>query len=523
MAFSAIKPGMRERSAQIVLLVRAFEETDRDGAVLPLHAREAATRRAMMVTGLSDWEGNLLDAPNIRNGETVLRRARLLYHHLLRKVPVVQRALQVAALGAGTAPGIILLAFVFGMLTNVLGPRREINLLSFPLFGLLAWNVAVYAGMTLATIARAWAKSRGKLIRLIVDPANRLAGLFMKGALWRRLHGRKIERTGSMIQTRITAKALVRFGALWHRLAGTLLAARVRRMLHVGAMAMVLGAVIGMYVRGIAFEYRATWESTWLDADQVQGFLDLVLAPAAAVLGVVVPSVAALQGPDGSGDAAPWIHLFGMTTVLFVMIPRGVLALVEGRRARRMASRLPVDLGDLYFRGLFGAWRGARKSVQIVPYSFRPGLQESAALKTLLFDVFGARADIRIGEPLGYGEEPPRVSRAAHTAGDHETFLVCLFNLAQSPEPEVHGAFLEEVKTRVETVGGRMVVIIDVSSYRERVSVSERSEQRLRAWERLVGDSQLAAVPVDLGKPADDDVLVAVGDSLWPAARVETT
>ena len=30
------------------------------------------------------------------------------------------------------------------------------------------------------------------------------------------------------------------------------------------------GAVIGMYVRGFAFEYRATWESTWLDASQMQ-------------------------------------------------------------------------------------------------------------------------------------------------------------------------------------------------------------------------------------------------------------
>ena len=514
---------MRERRAQIVLLVRAFEETDRDGAVLPLHAREAATRRAMMVTGLSDREGSLLDAPNFRNGETVMRRARLLYHHLVRKVPVVQRALQVAALGAGTAPAIVVVALVLGLLTNVLGPRREINLLSFPLFGLLAWNVAIYLGMTLGIVARAWAKRRGKRIRFIGGPANRLAGLFMKGALWRRLHGKKIERTGSMIQTRITAKALVRFGALWHRLAGALLASRVRRMLHVGAMAMVVGAVIGMYVRGIAFEYRATWESTWLDADRVQGFLDLVLTPAAAVLDVAVPSVVALQGPDGSGDAAPWIHLFGMTAVLAVMIPRGVLALVESGRARRMASRLPVDLGDLYFRGLFTAWRGARKSIEIVPYSFRPGLHESATLKTLLFDAFGARADIRIGEPLGYGEEPPRVSRVVGTADDQQSFVVCLFNLAQSPEPEVHGAFLEEVKTRVETTGGRMVVIIDVSSYRERVNVSERSEQRLRAWERLVGDSHLAAVPVDLGRPADDDVLVAVGESLWPAERVEAT
>ena len=514
---------MRERRAQVVLLVRAFEETDRDGAVLPHHAREAATRRAMMVTGLSDWEGNLLDAPNMRNGETVMRRARLLYHHLVRKVPVVQRALQVAALGAGTAPTIVLVALVVGLLTNVLGPSREINLLSFPLFVLLLWNVMVFVGTLVAAIARGWAGRRWERVRLIGGRTDRLAGVFMKGALWRRLHGRKIEKTGSMIQTRIVAKALVRFGALWHRLAGALLAARVRRMLHYGAMAMVVGAVAGMYIRGIAFEYRATWESTWLDAAQVQGFLDFVLGPAAAVLGVEVPPVAALRGPEGSGDAAPWIHLFAMTAVLFVIIPRGALAVVGGLRARRIAARIPVDLGDLYFRNLFTAWRGARKVVDIVPYSFRPGFHESAALKTLLFDVFGARADIRVHEPLGYGEDPPRASQHTRSAADREYFVVCLFNLAQSPEPEVHGAFLEAVKSQVEPIGGKMVVIIDTSSYRERVGVSERSAQRLRAWERLVGDSHLAAVPVDLGKPADDDILIAVGESLWPRENAEVT
>jgi len=511
---SAIRPGLGECRAQTVLLVRAFEEVDRDGIVLPAHAREAATRRAMVVTGVGEWEGDLREAPNIRNGETVMRRARLLYAHLLQKVPVVRRALKVAALGAGTGPTMILAAFGVGLLTNLLGPRREINLLSFPLFGLLAWNVAVYVAMIAAAMAR----------RPLGGFASRLVGLFMKGALWRRLHGWKIERSGGTDKTRIIAKALVRFGAMWHRLAGPLLAARVRRMLHLGAMAMVLGAIGGMYVRGVAFEYRATWESTWLDAAQVQGLLDLVLAPAATVLGVIVPAVAPLQGPESSGDAAPWIHLFGMTAVLLVVVPRGLLAVLEGWRARRIAVSLPVDLEDIYYRQLFTAWRGALRTAEIVPYSFSPGLHETATLKTLLFDFFGARADIRLCAPLPYGEDiaeapcTPTVGSASGPA-DGEVCIVVVFNLAQSPEPEVHGAFLDQIKSRVEAAERRLLLLIDVSSYRRRVGVSERSEQRLRGWRRLASDSGLDLVPVDLGRPADDDVLTAVRDSMWTGAE----
>ena len=45
---------MRERVAQTVLLVRAFEEVDRDGVVLSQEQRLVASRRAVMVTTHQD-------------------------------------------------------------------------------------------------------------------------------------------------------------------------------------------------------------------------------------------------------------------------------------------------------------------------------------------------------------------------------------------------------------------------------------------------------------------------------------
>ena len=63
--------------------------------------------------------------------------------------------------------------------------------------------------------------------------------------------------------------ALARFGESWHRITAPLLAARLRLRLHLGAILAVAGAVAGMYVRGLAFEYRATSRWTLVTRGQV--------------------------------------------------------------------------------------------------------------------------------------------------------------------------------------------------------------------------------------------------------------
>ena len=508
-------PDMGEQRAQVVLLVRAFEESDREGRVISTYARTAATRRALAVTGLYDYTGELSEARNIRNGETVMRRARILFDGLARKLPVLRRVLDIAQLGASTAPAVIGAALVLGVLTNVLGPSRQINLLSLPMLGLLAWNVGVYLAMTVAFIARARGRDATKPPHergwLAGGAAERLSGIFLRGALWRRLHERTLARSPA---TTIAARAIVRFTALWHRLAAPLLAARVRSILHVGAAAVLVGAVVGMYIRGIPFEYRATWESTWLGAAQVQSLLGFVLGPASWVLGEPIPDVQPLQGPGGSGPAASWIHLYAMTAVLVVLLPRILLALLETLRGRRLAKRLPIDLSDAYFTRIFTAWRGATRVVRIVPYSFRPPSGAVDALKSLLYDFFGARAHIRIREPLAYGDDATVLIGDAEGTS-REIAWVILFNLAQSPEAEVHGRFLEQMRAALESRPGKLVVLIDVSTYHGRVHAPERWAERLQAWKRVCSEAGLTAVDVSLDRAAGDQGLVAVASGMW--------
>lgn len=531
---------MRERRAQTVLLVRAFEEVDREGRVLPTPARAVATRRALRVTGLTNWPGELAEAPNFRNGEVVARRARLLYDDLHRSLPSVRSVLRLARLDSGTSPTILITAFALGLMTNVLGPHRQINLLSFPLFGLLAWNIVIYLALLLSAIFRPRARRRRRSDetgpgRLRDGLTAYLAGVFTEGAFWRRIPGRRAVRGLSTETSSIVSKALVRFGAMWHRLAGPVLAARIRCLLHLGAASMIVGALAGMYIRGLALEYRVTWESTLLDAAQVQALLDVLLGPAAALLGVTVPDVAPLRGPGpGAGaNAAPWLHLYAVTALIFVVIPRALLAAYQRWRGGWLASRLPIDLGESYYRRVFVEWRGARRRVDVLPYSFRPQPDALHQMKTLLYEHFGARADIRVSEPLAYGAElaeaedgadagvgpraTERVDKEVEPA--HERSLAVLFNLAQSPEAEVHGTFLTEVKHHVKEGRRRLLVLVDSSTYRQRIDSPERLEERLAAWNRVIGGAGLSAVDLAPGRPVEGQLLKEVQARIWPAVE----
>jgi hypothetical protein len=405
---------------------------------------------------------------------------------------------------------IIAAALVAGMSTNLLGTSHRINLLSFPLLGMLAWNLAIYVFMAVC----------GIMTRIRFCPVGRrrltvrLVGWLLRGALGRRLRGKKIVRSP---ETQVVGKALVRFAALWNRAAAPLLVSRVRAVLHVSAAALMVGAIAGMYVRGLALEYRATWESTFLDAEHVQALLEVVLGPASRLLGLEVPDVAPLRAPDGSGPAAPWINLYAMTALLFVVVPRGALMLYEMWRSSRLGSRIPIDLSDAYFRGVFTAWRGATRLVRIVPYSFTVPRGRLDALKRLLHDFFGARADIRVRAPLEYGEDAATLTSPGHDveAGERETAWVVLFNLAQTPESEVHGRFLEALRAELESSGGQIVALVDVSAYHDKVDAPERRIERLKAWNRVAGEAGLAVVEVALDEPAGDVVLEAVASARW--------
>jgi hypothetical protein len=263
-----------------------------------------------------------------------------------------------------------------------------------------------------------------------------------------------------------------------------------------------------MYVRGLTFEYRATWESTFLGPDAAALLLHVVLGPAAVLLGVAVPDAAALaamRAPLGSDTAALWIHLWATTAAIVIVVPRLVLAASAFARQSRLARHLEVDPTGGSFRELLAPDRGAGLTVEVFPYSYRIAGREVDTLLELLHEVFGLRADVRVMPVLPYGSDLPRSSSDGANA-----IAVLIYGLVQSPEREVHGRLARELATRFRAPS-QVLALVDSSAWRARFADGDerRADERRRAWDRVLAETGVAPLHVDLGAPIAEDLVQA--------------
>ncbi len=167
-------------------------------------------------------------------------------------------------------------------------------------------------------------------------------------------------------------------------------------LLHLAAAALALGLVAGLYLRGLVLDFRAGWQSTFLDAATVRAVLATLLAPAVALTGIAVPDAAALEalrvGPDraATAAAAPWIHLYAA----MLAAVRGAAAAgpggVVGARARggcraavAAAGRRPIS------SACCANTAAARRRVQVLPHGAAPTPQAALGLRALLAQVLG--------------------------------------------------------------------------------------------------------------------------------------
>lgn len=333
---------LRAADAAKVLLVRAIEETLPASGIDPAADAAASEEDAH---GEADW---------------VLRRATHRLDHLLAGY---RPLLRLAA--APHAPGIALaVPFAIGALANSFGPAAQIHVLYNPIAVLVAWNLALYAVLAIAPFA--WrartVRSKAPVVaaKPAAAPAHEVRDGGARGYLLRRmipsfflrLHRDARETAATASQSGAVAR---RFWSLWMESAGALPAAGLRRWLHASAAALAIGAVAGMFVRGVFFEYAMVWRSTFInDPETIATLLRLVLGPAQIVMKRSLPDVetATQMKEPGGVPAADWIAAWAVTAALFVVVPRIVLALVATLRQRLRARRIPLHFEDGYFEQL---------------------------------------------------------------------------------------------------------------------------------------------------------------------------
>jgi hypothetical protein len=491
--------GSREREAALAstLLVQACEESDPEGRFLPHRERDAAAKAARAAVEEPDG-GEDADAVRIARRADRLAEPLVAHHAALR---LARRA----AIVAPPALPVFAIALAFGLAADALGARQRVSVLAFPLLTLLAWNFAVYLSLAGARLFGGHGSSPSD------GGSPRAAGALARAGLW--LAERRA-RFAAPEEARWLAASLRRFAALYTRACGALVAARARLLLHVGALGFAAGLVAGMYLRGLVLEYRASWESTFLDPPAVSALLQIALGPSAALLDALrgetaasallrPDSIEALRAP-GSGPAALWIHLWALTAALGIGVPRAVLAALAARRVRALARALAPPLEDPYYLRLRAADRGEGLRVLVSPYSHRPSARAQDRLLELLHELYGNRAQLTVAEPVAYGAEPPGAASDARVA---------LFNLAQPPEQEVHGAFVEALRSAAP---GSLLVLLDEEPYLARMGEdgAARLAQRRRAWERMLRDAGVSAAILPASLDAEGRALAAARAAL---------
>jgi hypothetical protein len=485
-----------EADARAVLLVGAIEDADRDGAIVGRDVRERALDAAAVTTPLASPRA--LEAIGVA-------RARRIADDLAREHPALH-ALRVPWPWGSIAAAAAVAGAIAGATSNAWGPERGISILAFPLGAILAWNLAAFAALA---IGRALRGARaGWLAALAVRVAD--------------LRSRRLARRAAAERpSAVLATALSRYARDWSAASAPLLAARVRAALHAGAAALAAGAIGGLYAAGIALEFRATWESTWLEATTVQAYVDVVLGPASRLAGIPVPDVEPLRGPAGSGPAGPWIHLWATTIGLAVVVPRAALAALSALRAARLARRVPVALDRMRVRRALTLAAGGVVRVDTVFYACEPTGAVRDRLAELVADALGSRArfggtrSVAYGDPAGAetgdaGSRPnadASASAATRGAADGsvadvdlaalDRATVVVFPAAQTPEEEVHGRFLDELRA----AGHRIVAVLDRAAYAERAGSEERMRERTATWDRLFRAAGLD-VAIDPGPAA---------------------
>jgi hypothetical protein len=328
-----------------ILLVQAAEEVQ--PAALPPEARIDALEAAGDLDDERAW---------------FARRARYLLGQPLAGARPLLHVRDALAPGLGwnlALPGLL------GLASNALGPHEQIHVLYNPIVGLVAWSLAVYLGLAVLAL-RPQRLPTPSLPELRVPELSlpRSQGGFLARALRRAAARLWLRALRSSATAREQAGAFVKVGTrffeLWERAARPWFALRTSRILHLGALGLALGAIAGMYVRGLFFEYEMVWRSTFVrDPESVARLLAALLGPACALLGRPAPGVpeaAALLAPGGD-PAEPWIHALAVTAGLAVVLPRALLAARASWKLRRVGPTLALDLDTPYFAAVLGEAR----------------------------------------------------------------------------------------------------------------------------------------------------------------------
>ena len=296
-------------------------------------------------------------------------------------------------------------------------------------------TLVVYLGLLVVrrwcALARRGATRRGPIVRGVAERCSR-----------RRIRLPRLAAGGSA-----AGAAPLRARSGWRAAAASRRGAP-RPLLHAAAAALALGLIAGLYLRGLVLDYRAGWESTFLDArGRARRSSRRVLGAGGALSGIALPDVAAFAALRAvHGDA-------GRRRAGGAVDPPARADAAAGRRAAARAARARWRASRARWRAralpaaarrsrTSSAWRAcsaaARRSVVVFPYGSTPSPQATLGLRALLADAFGPRVALDVAPRVAFGAEDD-APLAVPTPDT--THAIALFDLARDArEPRTRRA-----------------------------------------------------------------------------------
>jgi hypothetical protein len=460
-----------EPEARAVMWVRAFE---RDGT----DAAWTAEDRAWATRLTRDEPATAALAP----AQRLAARARHAVQRLRARDERCARSLEARPWRPLWAALALLAGLLTGVAVDHVGSGQRLNLMAPPVWALLVWNALVLVASVGGGLVGGVARLAGR------PPRPLLRGLprWLAGA--------------TLPAGRTRADAV--FAAEWAVAAAPLWQARAALLLHLAAAGLALGVVLGLGARGLVLDYRAAWQSTFLEAPQVQAVLNTLLGPAQGLTGVAVPDVAPLRitAPDAeaTGPAAPWIVLYATTLVAAVVLPRLLLAALAALRATRARRRIALPMDDGHFHHLLRQLDGGGVRVLLHRDAPPPDAALQAQVRHWLETAWGGTLAV----------EPAPAQAAPGEAPTAAAHLACV-DLAATPEAEVHGQWLALLRQRHP--GAPWALLADETALAARFAhLPERLAQRRRAWQDFADAQGVPLFGVDFQRgasPADGPAL----------------
>jgi hypothetical protein len=483
-----------EAAAAKLLLIRAIETEDRDAALLTADDRRYASQAAL--SGPQGWPSTSRQAADF-----LTRRAEIALARLVSRFPSLNAYVGATRWPIWLSLGVPLVALLLGLSTDAFAGNR-LNIVAFPLLGLIAWNLAVFI-----VLAIQWFAAR-------LRPRRRTSG-------WLRKAVRRITQPGS---ERLAAhptleRGLIRFAGDWATVSGRLTDARLRRTLHLGAALFAVGVVAAMLLRArYMAAYEAGWAGTWAGAEaEIATLLGVVLGPASLLTGLPLPSAAQLQElRGGRQNAGNWLLLWAVTAALFVVLPRLVLAILSGLEAELLHRRLPVK-EDFYLRSLLRDALGEPGKARLVAYGVDLIGDRRQRLERMLGAALGKQVSLSIDTPVAYGSEDEWLPANIKDLSDSD-FVILLFSLSSTPEAENHGAFAGSVRKQLAGTPTSLIVLLEEGALRGRLQGSPSAERRFserhQAWRDVLAGAGVEPILVSTEASAEDEATQALERSL---------